>query len=113
MNFPRESFSESLQRLVDAEIGSQIMQREGSLTTRINGSHIDVTARLRSRWARLAAYVPDPDRLDAICVWLEAAAKGFDCALKSAALLGAAYILYSVASALAAHGVVARLIGGF
>jgi hypothetical protein len=104
----------SLVRFLDGEADDvqSISQREGSLTTRVDGSHVHITVRLRTWWARLAGWFADADALDAICDWLEAAAAPADYLVKSAAILGAAYILYSIAGALISHGVIARLIGG-
>jgi hypothetical protein len=116
VNFSRESTPQSLRRLLDAIPEADdlqlISQREGSLTTSARGSHVRIGVRLCTWWALAARLVPEADRLDRVCDWLEAASEPASYALRSAVLLGAIYTLYSVAGALISHGVLARLLGG-
>jgi hypothetical protein len=117
MKFSRDPFPESLHRLLNrepaerADFSNHILRREGRLTTRVRGSHVRVTVRLRRWWARLAAWTPDADRLDALCDWLECAAKACGGALKAAVVIAAACLLYLIVGALI-HAYVGRLTGG-
>jgi hypothetical protein len=67
----------SLRRLVNtdfperAEIAERIARREGTLTTRVRGSHVGITVRLRRRWTMLLDWTPTGEQLRTMAAWLE------------------------------------------
>jgi hypothetical protein len=89
----------------EADAFDAIRQRQGAIQTWVHGSHVQITVRLRRRWARAVAKLPtDADLLHACAVC--------DFWLKFAVIAGVIYLAVEVVVAFLPGGSIERVLGG-
>jgi hypothetical protein len=108
----------SLRRLVDEERAGwqqtieRIRQDEGTVTTRVEGSHVHITVRLRTWWALAMAWMPTERQMRRLDAWLLRTASIADLWLRVALIACILFLAIEIGSAFLPGGAVERVLGG-
>jgi hypothetical protein len=87
-------------------------QHEGTLTTRVQGSHVHVTVRLRRWWSFLMNFVPSDAQLGRMDQALRRTCSICDFWVKLAVIAAALYLTVEILPAFLPGGSVDRVLGG-
>ncbi|MGO8759339.1 MAG: hypothetical protein ACLQG3_14565 [Terracidiphilus sp.] len=93
-----------------AEIAERISRREGSLITRVRGSHVSIPVRLRRRWAMFLDWTPTPEQLRKMAAAVECVCRVAQNTLKVSVILAGIYLLLEIGAAFLPGGTVGRVI---
>lgn len=95
-----------------AELSDRISRREGTLTTRVNGSHVHVTASLRRWWSLAVNWTPTDRQIRRLGELLRRTTNICDFWLKALVIAAAFYFAGQVIWAFLPGHAVDRVLGG-
>jgi hypothetical protein len=95
-----------------AEEDERVLDDEGTLTTQVRGSHVEIKVRLRAWWAFAMAWSPTDAQLRRMAELLRRTCSICDLWLKVAVIAAALYLAASILPAFLPGGAVERIFGG-